>query len=71
MSVYYICTNALCMYVSDLVEAVVLSGAEYFLDIVVRRGGEGRRRGGVRGPELVTREVGSVEVGGVGLGPGK
>ena len=59
------------MNVSDLVEAVVLAGAEYFLDIALRRGGEGGRRRSRLSSELVAGEVGGVQVAGVGLAPGQ
>ena len=58
-------------HLSDLVEAVVLSGAEYLLDVAVRWGGEGRGGGRVLAPELVTGEVGGVQVAGVGPCPGQ
>ena len=61
------------MSVPDLVEAVVLSRAEDLLDVVVRRGWEGRWRGSVPvlTTELVAGEVGGVEVTRVGPGPGQ
>ena len=62
---------SLSLSVCDLMKAVVLSRAQYFLDIALRRGGEGRRRRSLLSSELVAGEVGGVQVAGVGAAPGQ